>query len=137
MEVGHNISMTMSARSWGGESRCSEWLRFVSKGVGLMAPPIGAHFCTIVFFWSEGMIYIWPVYTWRESVGVLQVTGSLLQEVLACRLAKLIDCSSSDDLEVPRVYADSLLSVRCVLDRNCRTVPHDAPVVPVADLCVV
>ena len=46
------------------------------------------------------MVYIWPVYTWRESVGVLQVTGSLLHVVLACRLAELSDCSSPDYLQV-------------------------------------
>ena len=54
MEYGHDISMTTSARSWGGESRCSEWLQFVSNGARLMAPPIGARFCTVVFFWSGG-----------------------------------------------------------------------------------
>ena len=71
------------------------------------------------------MMYIWPVYTWRESVGVLQVTGSLLHEVLACCLAKLIDCLSPDYLQMPRVYDDSLLRLRRVLDKNCRTVPQD------------
>ena len=124
-EYGHKISMTTSARWWGGESRCSEWLRFVSKGAGLMAPPIGARFCTVMFFWSGGMMYIWPVNTWRESVGVLQVTGSLLHEVLACRLDKLIDCLSPDHLQVPRVYADSLLHLWRVLDSNSRTVSQD------------
>ena len=37
---GNAIPMTRSARSWGGDSRCSEWLQFVSQGVGPMAPAI-------------------------------------------------------------------------------------------------
>ena len=69
------------------------------------------------------MVYIWPVYTWRESVGVLQVIGSLLHEVLACRFA--VDCSSPDYLQVLRVYADSLLRLRRVLDSNCQNVLQD------------
>ena len=42
----------------------------------------------------------------------------MLQEVLGCRLAKLIDCLSPDYL----CAADSLLRLRHVLDSNCRTV---------------
>ena len=66
-----------------------------------MAPPITARLCTVVFFQSGGMVYIWTVCTWREAVGVLQVTGSLLDVVLACRLAELSDCSCCYCLQVP------------------------------------
>ena len=48
-EDGDGIPMTTSARSWGGESGCSEWLQFVSQGVGPMAPPIRARLNTVVF----------------------------------------------------------------------------------------
>ena len=63
----------------------------MSQGAGPRAPAIAneVHLCTIVFFQSGGKLYIWIVYTWGESVGVLQVTGSLLHVVLVCRLAKL------------------------------------------------
>ena len=74
-EDGDGIPMTTSARSWGGESGCSEWLQFVLKGARPMAPPTGVCLCTVVFFQNGGMVYIWTVCTWRESVGVLQVTG--------------------------------------------------------------
>ena len=53
------------------------------------------------------------------------MTGSLFHVVLACHLAELSDCSSPDYLQVPRVYADSLLPLRHVLDSNCRTVSQD------------
>ena len=73
-----------------------------------------------------GIIYIWPVYTWRDSVGVLQVPGSLLRAtVLACRLAKLSGCSSPNYLQLPQVSAHSLLWLRRVLDSNYQTVPQD------------
>ena len=114
--------MTMFAHSWSGESRCSEWPQFVTEGAGLMAVPIGARFCTVMFFRSGGIMYIWPVYTWRESVGVLQVTGSLLHKVLACRLAELSGCLSPNYLQVPRVSAESLLRLWRVLDTDCQTV---------------
>ena len=90
-----------------------------------MAPPIRVRLCTVVFFQNGGMVYIWIVYTRRESVGVLQVTGSLLHVVLACRLAVLSDCSSCDCLHVPRFCADSLLQFVCVVGGVHRTVPQN------------
>ena len=108
----------------GGESGCSEWLQFVSQGSGPMAPPIEVRLCTIVFFRSGEMMYIWTVYTWRESVGVLQVTGSLLHVVLACHLAELRDYSSCDCIQVPGFYTDLLLRLRRVVGGVCRTVPQ-------------
>ena len=91
------IPMTTSASSWGGESGCSEWLQFMSHGACL---------CTVVFFQSGGKVYIWTVYTCWESVGVLQVTGSLLHVV-------------------PRFCADLLLHLGRVVGGICRTVPQD------------
>ena len=81
-EDSDGIAMTMSVCSWGGDSEPHDWLHVLANGSGLMAPPIGGRFCTVVFFWSVGISYIWMVYTWRQSVGVLQVTGSLLLVVL-------------------------------------------------------
>ena len=124
-EDGDRIPMTTSTHSWVGESRCSEWLQFVSQGAGPMAPPIRAGLCTVVFFQRWGLVYIWIVCTRWESVGVLQVTGSLLHVVLACRLAVLSDCSSCDCLHVPRFCADSLLQLVCVVGGVHRTVPQD------------
>ena len=49
-EDGDRIPRTTSARSWGGESGCSEWLQFA----GPMAPPIGVRLCTVVFFQNGG-----------------------------------------------------------------------------------
>ena len=71
------------------------------------------------------MMYIWTVCTWRESVGVLQVTGSLLHVVLACHLAELRDYSSCDCIQVPGFYTDLLLRLRRVVGGVCRTVPQD------------
>ena len=88
-----------------------------------MAPPIGVRICTVVFFQSGGMVYIWTVDTWRESV--LQVTGSLLHVVLACRLAELSDCWSCDCIQVPRFHTDLLLHLGRVVGGICRTVAQD------------
>ena len=112
-EDGDGIPLTTSSHSWGGDSGCSEWLKFVSQGAGPMAPPIRACLCTVMFFQNRGMVYIWIVYTRRESVGVLRMTGSLLHVVLTCRLVVLCDCLSSDCLQVPRFCADCVVSV-CV-----------------------
>ena len=57
------IPMATSARSWGRESGYSEWLQVVSQGAGPRAPPIGVRLCTVMFFRSGGMLYIWTVYT--------------------------------------------------------------------------
>ena len=48
------IAMTTSTRSWGGDSVCSEWLKFVSQGAGPKASPIRARLCTVVFFQNGG-----------------------------------------------------------------------------------
>ena len=103
------ITMTTSVCSWGGESESSVWLRVMSQGAGLVAHPIRERFCTVVFFWSGEILYIWAVYTWRESFGVLQMTGSLLHVVLACRLTDLCDCLTHLCLRVPRSCAATLL----------------------------
>ena len=66
-----------------------------------------------------------PEYTLQESVGVLQVTGSLLHVVLVCRLAELRDCSSCRCLQVPRFCADSLLYLGSIIGDICRTVSQD------------
>ena len=71
------------------------------------------------------MVYTWTVYTWRESVGILQVTGSLLHVVLAGRLAELSDCSSCDYLQVLQFCADSLLHFVCLVGGVCQTVLQD------------
>ena len=89
-----------------------------------MAPPIRARLYTVVFFLNGGMVYIWIVYTRREPVGVLRVTGSLLHVVLACRLAVLSDLSC-DCLHVSLFCADSLLQFVCVVGGVHRTVPQD------------
>ena len=109
------IAMTTSVHSWGVDSEPYDWLHVLSKGAGLMAPPIGGRFCTIVFFWSVGISYIWFVYTWRKSIGVLQVTGSLLLVVLVCRRAKLSDCSSDLCRRVPRFCADTSLYIGSIV----------------------
>ena len=53
------------------------------------------------------------------------MTGSLLHEVLACRLGELSGCSSPNYLQVPRVPADSLLRFWRVLDSDCHIVSQD------------
>ena len=63
-------------------------------------------------------MYIWPVFTLRES-------ESLLHKVLACRLAKLSGCLSPNYLQVPRFSAESLLRMRRVLVTDCQTVSQD------------
>ena len=85
------IAMTTSACSWGGDSEHYDWLHVLSKGAGLMAPPIGGRFCTVMFFRSVGILYIWFVYTWLGISWVLQVTGSLFFVVLECRRSELSD----------------------------------------------
>ena len=102
MEDGDMIPMTTAVRSWGGGSGCSVWLKFVSQGAGPVVPPINER--TIVFSQNGGgMVYIWIVYTRREALGVMRVTGSLLHLVLACHLAVLCDCSSGVHLNVLRL----------------------------------
>ena len=86
--------MTTSVRSWGGESRCFEWAQFATEGGGAYCTSnwrellqrhvlLGVVFRNRPAHQSGGIMYFWPVYTLRESAGVLQVTGSLLHEVVA------------------------------------------------------
>ena len=112
--------MTTAARSWGGASGRFEWLNFVSQGVGSMVFLIRMHLRTGVFFQNGGIRFIWSVYTRRESVGVLRVTGSLRHLVLACRLA--VSC---DYLQLPQFRIDALKQIVCVVGNINRTVPQD------------
>ena len=114
--------MTTSVRSWDGDSEPYDWLHVLLKGAGLMVPPIGGRFGTVVFFWCVGISYIWFVYTWRKSVGVLQMTGSLLLVILACRRAELSDCSSELCRRVPRLCADTLQYPDTIVEVLCLTV---------------
>ena len=66
------IAMTTSARSRVGEFKPSEWLQVLSHGAGLVAPPIGEHFCTVMFFWSGDISYIWAVYTGGNQLELCQ-----------------------------------------------------------------
>ena len=65
------------------------------------------------------------VYTQRESVGVLQVTGSLLLLVLVCCCIVLCFRSSCHCLPVPGLYLESLIQFVCGVTDNRRTVPKD------------
>ena len=49
-----------------------------------MSPPISEHLHTVVLNREGGVVYVRIVYTQRESVGVLQVTGLLLPLVIVC-----------------------------------------------------
>ena len=109
------ITMTTSARSCDGESESSIWLWVLPKGAGLVAPPIRKCFCTIVFFRSGELSYIWAVYTQSESFRVLQVIGSLLHVVLAGPLTVLSDCLTWLCLRMTRSCAATLLSLDCVV----------------------
>ena len=50
----------------------------VTQWAGLMAPPMSAWLCTVVFFWSGKKLYICLVYTWWMSFETAPVTGSLV-----------------------------------------------------------
>ena len=91
------------------------WLHVLSQGAGLVAPPIRECFCTVVFLLSGEILYFWAVYIWRESFGVLQMTGSLLHVVLSCRLTDLCDCLTRLCLRVPRSCTATLLCLDCVV----------------------
>ena len=91
------------------------WLLVLPKGVGLVDPPIGKRFGTVVFFWSGEILCIWVVYTWRESFGVLQMTGSLLHVVVAGRLTDLSNCLTCLCLRVPRFSAAASLCLNCIV----------------------
>ena len=78
MGDGDEIPMTTAARSRGSGSGCCGWLKLVSQGAGPVAPPINERWRTVGVFQNGEMVFMWIVYTQRESVGVLRVTGSLI-----------------------------------------------------------
>ena len=55
---------------------------------GLMAPPMNAWLCTVVFFWSGEKLYICLAYTWRISFKTAPVTGSFVSVAANLRVAE-------------------------------------------------
>ena len=76
--------MAMAARSRTGGFRCCGWLYCVTRGAGLVAPPIGRRGCIVVLNRRGVVMYIRIVYTQQESIEVLQVTRSLLILFIDC-----------------------------------------------------
>ena len=73
-----------AARSRTGGFGCCGWLYCVTRGAGLVAPPIGGRGRTIVLNRRDVLIYIRIVYTQQGSIEVLQVTGSLSILLIVC-----------------------------------------------------
>ena len=106
---GSVIPMTTLSHLGGVRFEHSGWLLVVSQWAGLMVPLISVHWHTVVFFWSDGKLYMCPVYTWWNSLETTLVTGSLLFVAPVCRLAGKSVCEIA--LRVLHVSADSLLRV--------------------------
>ena len=99
-----------------GSGRCSS---------GPVSPQISEHWYTVALNRKGGVACVSIVYTQRELVGVLQVTGSLILLILVCCCIVLCYRSSCDCLPVPAVYLESLIQFVCGVTDNRRTVSTD------------
>ena len=69
------------------------WLAAIRDvGAGPVAPPISTRARTVVHGQGGWVTCIWIVYTRQGSVEVLQVTGSLLLQILLCCLVVVYVC---------------------------------------------
>ena len=128
--------LTTAARSRGGGSGCCGWLQFMSRGTEPVSPPINEHSRTIVPDRKGGVVYVRTVYTQRGSVGVLQVTGSLLLLVidsllLYCAVLPFVFSATvlpfvCEFLHVQRLCLELLIQFVCGVKDNRRTVPKDS-----------
>ena len=76
--------MAMAARSRTVGFGCCGWLYCVTRGAGLVAPPIGRRGCIVVLNRRGVVMYVRIVYTQQGSIEVLQVTRSLLILLIVC-----------------------------------------------------
>ena len=105
---GDRLPVTMAARPVAGGSRCCGWLQFVTQGAGLLAPPISVRAHTIVLGHGGWVICTWIMYTQQGSLAILQVTGSLLHQILLCYLIVVCSLSCSNILTVTKSLPGSL-----------------------------
>ena len=78
-----------------------------------MPPPSSEPSRTVGLSREGGMVCVRIVYTQRGSVGVLQVTGSLLFVIILCCCVVLCCRSPCVFLHVPRLYCISLTQFVC------------------------
>ena len=90
MGDGDWVTVAMTARSQTGGSGSFDWLRFVMRGAGPVAPPIIGQEHTVVLNRRGVVVYVRIVYTQPESVATLQVTGSLLLLILVCAMSPIV-----------------------------------------------
>ena len=74
----------------------------MGEGGGLMSPPISVQVCTVVLSYGGWVRCIWIMYTRRRSVEVLQVTGSLVLQILLWCLVLVCFCSCQTDMTVTK-----------------------------------
>ena len=88
------------------------WLAAIcDAGAGPVAPPISVRARTVMLSHEGVVIYIWIVYTRQGSVEVLQVTGSLLLQILLCCLIVMCFLSCCKSLTVTKSLPGSSLCI--------------------------
>ena len=80
------LPVTMAMHPLAGGSGCCGWRQFVTQGAGPLDHPISVRTRTVIPGHGGWGICIWIVYTRQGSVAVMQVTGSLLFQILLCYL---------------------------------------------------
>ena len=95
-----------------------------------MPPPISEASRTIWLSREGGVVCARIMYTQRGSVGILQVTGSLLFVIILCCCVVL--CCHSPCVFLPRLYCISLTQSVCGVIDNKLTVSADYSVIVIA-----
>ena len=83
------LPLTTAACSTAGGYRCSGWLEFVTHEAVPVATPISERVHTDACSQGGELTDFGIVYTRERSVDVLQVTGSLLLQIILCCFAAL------------------------------------------------
>ena len=94
----------------------------MTRGAGLVAPPIGGRGRTVVLNRRDVAMYIRIVYTQQESIEVQQVTGSLLILLIICCCILLCLRSYCESLCVRELLPQLLFQLVCLIDNTPRTV---------------
>ena len=106
------ITMTTAVRAWDNDTEIPEWLQFVSHWAELRSPSIRGCLPIDGCSWIGVTHHIWIVHTPRRSLGVQQMTGSLLHEdslPIVCWLTRLCGYSPCVSTPVQRFCVNSLL----------------------------
>ena len=117
----NRFPLATATRSTTGGYMCSGWLVIVTREAEPVATPIRARARTVACSQGGELTDFGIVYTWERSVDVLQVTGSLLLQIILCCFALLfyhLDARTGSRCLV-RVYSldrQAGLYVLCTVD---------------------